>query len=399
MKKLSTLALALLLSFGAFAQEPSADAELMLDNRYEFSVVKDIETTPVRDQNRSGTCWSFSGVGLIESELIRQGKGEYDLSEMWIVRQTYIDKAVKFVRMHGNMEFAAGGSFEDVFSVAKKYGLVPEEAYPGLNYGLDNHDHSELDAVLRAYVDAIVKPARGKKLTTAWLNGLKGILDAYFGPAPEQFTYNGRQYTPESFRDMLGLQLDDYVSISSFTHHPYYTEFVIEVPDNWIGAASWNLPLEEMMAVIDNAIDTGYTIAWGADVSESGFLYRKGYAVVPAEQEETLEGTELSRWVALSPESRMLELLEENGELRVTPEIRQLAYDNYETTDDHGMLITGVATDQRGDTFYRVKNSWTSNGIYDGYFYASRPFVEYKTLNIVVHKDAIPAAIRAKIGL
>lgn len=164
MKKFLTLAFALLLSFGAFAQEPSADAELTLDNRYEFSVVKDIETTPVRDQNRSGTCWSFSGVGLLESELIRQGKGEYDLSEMWIVRQTYIDKAVKFVRMHGNMEFAAGGSFEDVFSVAKKYGLVPEEAYPGLNYGLDNHDHSELDAVLRAYVDAIVKPARGKNL-------------------------------------------------------------------------------------------------------------------------------------------------------------------------------------------------------------------------------------------
>lgn len=378
----------------AVAQEP--EKETTLDNLYQFTVVTEVEATPVSNQNRSGTCWSFAANGMLESELLRLGKGVCNLSEMWVVRQTYIDKAEKYVRLHGNMEFAAGGSFEDVFSVWRKYGMVPEEAYPGLNYGTDGHDHTELDNVLRGYVDGVVK---GRTLTTAWLDGLKGILDAYLGPAPERFTYDGKEYTPRSFADMLGLDMDDYVSITSFTHHPFYTKFALEVPDNWIWAESWNLPMEELMEVIDNAINTGYSVAWGSDVSESGFLYRKGYAVVPARQEENLEGTELARWVALPAESKMLELLEQMGEDKITQQMRQRAYDNYETTDDHGMLITGIARDQRGDTFYKVKNSWDATGVYDGYFYASRPFVEYKTLNIALHKDALPAAVKAKLGI
>ncbi|MCC8034813.1 MAG: aminopeptidase [Rikenellaceae bacterium] len=401
MKRLFLIAAGLVAFAVVYASEPESEKPATLDERYEFTVVSEVAATPVPNQNRSGTCWSFAANAFLESELLRRGKGEYDLSEMWIVRNTYIDKAEKFVRLHGKMEFAGGGAFIDVFNVYDKYGMVPEEAYPGLNYGTLGHDHSELDAVLAAYVNAVVKNP-GKTLTPAWKEGLQGILDAYLGAAPAKFIYNGKEYTPQTFAASLGLDTGDYISLTSFTHHPFYQPFIIEVPDNWAWEMSWNLPLDEFMSVIDHTIESGYSVCWGADVSEKGFLYAKGFAVVAAEDEQSLEGTELSRWVRLPGEQRdikLLEMLEKNGEMKISQEIRQAAFDNFQTTDDHGMLITGIARDQRGNTFYKVKNSWGSDGVYGGYFYASRPFVEYKTINIIVHKDAIPASVRTKLGI
>ncbi|MCD7969285.1 MAG: aminopeptidase [Alistipes sp.] len=401
MKKLLFAAAALSLSFAALASEPQAEKPKSLDERYEFTIVNEVAATPVPNQNRSGTCWSFAGNAFLECELLRLGKGEYDLSEMWIVRNTYIDKAEKYVRLHGKMEFSAGGAFFDVFNVYEKYGMVPEEAYPGLNYGAAGHDHGELDTVLEAYVSAIVN-GRSRPLSTAWMRGYVAILDAYLGPAPETFTYNGKQYTPKTFAESLGLDLDNYVSVTSFTHHPFYKQFVIEIPDNWAWESSWNLPLDEFMAVIDHSLESGYSVCWGSDVSEPGFLYSNGLAIVPAGEEASLAGTEMSRWVRLPAQQRdekIIERLDAVGEMKVTQQARQTAFDNYETTDDHGMLFTGIARDQRGDIFYKVKNSWGTDGKYGGYFYASRPFVEYKTINIIVHKDAIPQDIRAKLPL
>lgn len=387
-----TVLLMVVSCLGAWAQDKNGEPKL--EDRYEFAIVTEVGVTPVGDQSRSGTCWSFSANAFIESELLRLGKGEYNLSEMWIVRNTYIDKAEKYVRMHGNINFSAGGAFHDVFNVYRKYGMMPEEAYEGLNYGTTNHNHSELDAVLKGYLNAVIS---GRKLTTAWMEGYVGILNAYLGVPPETFKYNGKEYTPETFAESLGLNMDDYVSLTSYTHHPFYTQFILEIPDNWAWGSSWNIPLNEFMTTIDNALNTGYSVCWGSDVSEKGFQYGKGFAVVPAEQEQTLEGTELSRWVKLSEDSKMMELLEKSGEMRITQDARQLAFDNYETTDDHGMLITGIAKDQRGDKFYKVKNSWGTNQKYKGYFYASAPFVAYKTMNIIVHKDALPKEVAKKL--
>lgn len=395
-KVLITLSLLVAVSMAGAQEAPKQPV-----NPYEFTIVKEVATTPVKDQSASGTCWSFAGNGFLEDELLRAGKGEYDLSEMWIVRNAYIDKAVKYVRFHGNCHFGGGGATHDVTNMSKKYGIVPEEAYAGLNYGSDKHRHAELDAVLLAYLDAVVKNPN-KKLTSAWLPGYVAILDAYLGEAPEEFTYQGKTYTPMTFAQSLGLNMDDYVSVTSFSHHPYYTEFAVEVPDNWMNDLSYNIPLDEFVALFDQAIEGGYSIAWSSDVSEPGFQYRKGFAIVPSDVAEGAGGTELSKWVALSPQekqARLLTMTEPAKEMDITPEMRQEAYDNYETTDDHGMVITGIATDQLGNRFYKVKNSWNTNQLYDGYFYASKPFVAYKTMSIMVHKDALPKELRKKLGI
>ena len=373
------------------------------DEGYKFTIVKEVPTNSVKDQSRSGTCWSFSGISFLEDELLRTGKGEYDLSEMWIVRHVYMDKAEKYVRMHGSINFAAGGAFHDVFNVIRKYGMVPEEVYGGLQYGLSNHDHSELDEILTSYVKAVVEN-KGRKLTSAWKAGFNAILDVYFGPLPQgNFTYKGKSYDPKSFGQSLGLNMDDYINITSYTHHPFYTSFILEIPDNWAWGSVVNVPMDEMMGTIDNAINNNYSVCWGADVSEKGFSYMKGIAVVPEDDVKNLEGTEQSRWVAMTERERMAALYKFDKpvqEKQITQQMRQDAFDNYETTDDHGMVITGIAKDQRGEKFYKVKNSWGTGGqIYDGYFYASYPFVAYKTMNVVVHKNAIPAALKSKLGI
>lgn len=365
-----------------------------------FRDIKVIPHTSVKDQNKSGTCWCFSGTSFIEDEILRQGGDSLDLSEMFTVRQCYLDKAIRYIRLYGQTNFAAGGSALDVPYVWKRYGAMPEEVYSGLQYGEEKHVHGELDAALKAYLDAI-KANPNKKLSTAWLKGVEGILDAYLGEVPETFTYRGKTYTPRSYAESLPVNIDDYVSITSFTHHPFYGEFAVEVPDNWIWEKSLNLPMEEMKAVVDNAIEKGYPVVWAADVSEGGFKWKDGYAVMPKEKKEAdLEGTELSRWVTLSDKERQesrFDFTSPVPEMEITQEIRQQMFDNQETTDDHGMEIVGTATDRNGTRYYKVKNSWDTNQVYGGYFYVSEPYFYAKTINILVHKDAIPKDISKKI--
>ncbi len=361
-----------------------------------FQTVKANPITPVRNQASSSTCWCFSGLAMIESELLRTGKGEYDLSAMYIVHKNYRDKAAKYVRMHGENTFSPGGSFADVLEGMRLYGIVPTTAMPGLNYGTPLHKHSEMDNILSAYVGAVIKNSN-KQLTPAWMGGFVGTLDSYLGQCPEKFTYNGKEYTPQSFMQMLGIDPADYVSVCSFTHVPFYTQHIIEVPDNWRWAPSWNLPLEEMMQVMYNAIDKGYTIAWGSDVSEAGFT-RQGIARVPDTEAKAAAGSDQARWVGSAAQDKP-EAAAPAREKTITQQMRQQEYDNYMTTDDHGMLIYGTAKDQDGTPYFMVKNSWGTENTYKGTWYASDAFVRFKTLNIVVHKDAIPAAIAKKLGL
>ncbi len=396
MRKWITCSMVLFASFSAmYGQEGEKE------DGYRFTPVKEVKITPVKNQNRTGTCWSFSGVGLIEAELLRTGKGEYNLSEMFIANHSYKDKADKFVRLHGKLNFAQGGSFADVMYVFKHYGAVPGELYKGLEYGQDNHVHGELAEIATAYVNAVIKN-RDRKLSTAWKKGFDGVIDTYLGKLPETFTYQGKQYTPKSFGESLGLNFDDYVSLTSYTHHPFYSQFPLEIEDNWRWAPSYNLPINELMEVFDHAINNGYAIAWGSDVSEKGFT-RNGIAVAADIEALESSGSDQARWVGLSQmekDAEIKKLVEKPcKEIEVTQELRQQAYDNYQTTDDHGMLIYGIAKDQTGKKFYMVKNSWGTESKYKGIWYASEAFVAYKTMNIVLHKDALPKTIQSKLGI
>ena len=376
-----------IVSSAAFAQEAP---------EYEFTTVKENPVTSVKNQNRSGKCWCYSALSFIESEILRTKGIETDLSEMFVVGKSYHDRAVKYVRLDGHLNFAAGSSFGDVLHVIDDYGIVPQQVYSGFNYGTPMPEQNELDAVLKGYVDGARKNPNGK-LTTAWVNGFDGILDAYFGEVPATFTVDGVEYTPESYRDFLGINYDDYVNITSFTHHPFYEQFIIEVCDNWRWDSAYNLPMDEMMEVMFNAIDKGYTIAWGSDVSETGFT-RNGLAVALEEAKRT-SGSDQERWVgkADAPKEEVKAALPQ--EVTVTQELRQEGYDRKTTTDDHGMHIYGLAKDQNGTNYFMVKNSWGETGKYKGIWYASETFVKYKTLNIVVHKDALPKHIAKKLGI
>ena len=361
-----------------------------------FTTVKANPITSVKNQHRSSTCWSFSSMAFFESELLRMGKGEYDLSEMFVVHHTMVDRAERAVRLHGDVSFAPGGSFNDAVYCLSHYGMVPQTVMPGIMYGDTLPVHTELDAVAGAYVKALTRGTL-KQLTPVWRQGLSAIYDTYLGVCPETFDYNGRQYTPRSFADMLGLSADDYVSVTSYTHHPFYEKFVLEIPDNWRLGESYNVPLDELIAIIDHAIEQGYTVAWGADVSEIGFT-RNGIGVLPdADRGAELTGSDMARWTGLSKDDKKKELTQKPlPEMEVTQAMRQTAYDNWTTTDDHGMLIYGIATDQNGKEYYMVKNSWGTNNKYQGTWYISKAFAAYKTMNILVHKDAVPKAIAKK---
>ena len=370
---------------------------------YVFEDEISLAATPVKDQYRSGTCWSFSGLSFLESEMIRLGKPEVDLSEMFVVWHTYSEKAEKHVRVHGNLNFSAGGAFHDVTNMIREYGIVPESVYDGLNYGEEKHVHGEMDNVLKDHVDAVVKNGN-RKLSTVWHEAIEGTLNSYLGELPQKFEYEGKQYTPQSFAsDYVGLNMDDYVEITSYTHHPFYEKFILEVPDNWSWDQVYNVPLEELENIIDYSLKNGMTVAWAADVSEKGFATsNKGVAVLPAAPEENMDDAEIAKWEALPQKDKEKELYKLDNpvpELVVTQEMRQRAFDDYETTDDHGMHIIGTAKDQEGHTFYKVKNSWGDYNKYDGYFYASKPYVNYKTMCIMVHKDGIPQSIREKLKL
>ena len=401
MNKLSLILCAAFVPSAAMASAAEKE-EAQQDTAFVFTDVKVNPTTSVKDQHMSGTCWSFSGLSFLEDELLKNGKGEYDLSEMFVVRQCYIDKAINFVRYYGKTNFGEGGGLLDIPYVYNKYGMVPESAYNGLQYGEEKHNHGELAAVLTAYLNEIVKNPNDK-LSTAWLNGYIGILDAYLGKAPETFEYNGKTYTPKSFAQELGLDMNDYLPVTSFSHHDFYKPFVLEVPDNWDHGLYYNVPMEEMQQIVDNAIEKGYTVLWAADVSEKGFKWYDGVALMPkVDRNKAKEGTELSRWVKLKDSEKEDEMYDFKGpveEIEVTQESRQQGFDNYETTDDHGMVIVGTAVDQKGNKYYKVKNSWDSEQVYDGYFYISMPYFLAKTMSIMVNKDAVPSEILGKLNM
>lgn len=379
---------AIMLSLSAVAQEVKQD-------KPEFTVVKQAPVTSVKNQYRSGTCWCFSALSFVESEIIRQKGMEVDLSEMFVVNHAYFDRAVKYIRLDGKLGFSAGSSFGDVFEVIKSYGIVPQDVYSGMNYGTELPVQSELDAVLEGFVKALATNPN-RKLTTAWKPAFQGILDAYLGEIPLTFKSEDKVFNPLTYRDYLGINPDDYVNLTSFTHHPFYEPFIIEVCDNWRWGSAYNLPIDEFMEVMYNAVDNGYTIAWGADVSEKGFT-RNGLATVPDYEQKVTAGSDQERWVGKSEAGKEEEKSSE--EKVITQEMRQIAYDNKETTDDHGMHIYGLAKDQNGNNFFIVKNSWGKAGDYEGIWYASDAYVRYKTLNIVVHKDALPKSIKKKLGI
>ena len=392
--------LLLIAAFAASTMAVSAQKDTTAVDTFRFTTIKENKITPVKNQASSGTCWSFSALGFFEAELLRMGKPSVDLSEMFVVHQSYADKADKFVRMNGTINFAGGGSFYDVMYTLKNYGIVPESEMSGLNYGEEKHRHGELDALTEAYVKTLVKNPN-KKLSTAWKKGFTGILDAYLGERPKEFVANGKKYTPVTYAQSLGLNMDDYVSLTSFTHHPFYSKFVIEIPDNWRWEESYNLPLDEFAKVFDYAIDNGFTIAWGSDVSEKGFT-RNGVAVNPEVKKENLPGSDQAKWLNISQKEMEEQIYKVKGpqpEVNVTQEIRQRDFDNYQTTDDHGMVIYGTAKDQNGTKYYLVKNSWGTDNKYKGIWYASDSFVKHKTINIVVHKNAIPKEILKKLEI
>lgn len=398
MKKLALILLAIFATTVIFAQEETTEKK----EGYDFETVKEVKVSTVKNQNRSGTCWSFSTLSFIEAEILRNGGEEVDLSEMFVVRHVYSDKAKRHVRMHGHFNFGGGGALNDPFDMMKKYGLVPEEAYSGLEYGESNHVHGELDLVLSEYVEAVIEN-KNRKLSSAWHKGFNGILDAYLGETPESFDYNGKTYTPQSFaKEVVKLNPDDYVYLTSFTHHPFYEKFIVEVPDNWSWNEFYNIQLDELIAVMDNAINNDFSIGWASDVSEKGFSWRNGLAIVPETDAEELAGSEKEKWEKMTDKerrSKMFSFDEPVPEKNITQEMRQEAFDNYQTTDDHGMHIVGIAKDQNGSEYYKVKNSWDDKNVYDGYFYVSKPFVRFKTMSIVVHKDALPKDIKKKLNL
>jgi len=369
---------------------------------FEFTDVINVKNTSVKNQYRSGTCWSFSGVAFVEAELLRMTGKEYDLSEMFFVNHTYSDRATKYVRMNGQLNFGGGAEVTDVFRVIKLYGLVPETAYPGLEYGEPKHTHGELDILLKSYVGAVIKN-KNKKLTPVWHDGFDKILSTYLGELPENFEYDGIDYTPMSFVESTGFKVDDYIEMTSYSHRPYYEQFIMEIPDNWLWSSIYNVQLDEMMNTIDNALENGYTVNWGADVSDKGFAWKKGVAIIPAEEKPDLSGTEKEKWESLTTKEKKKAMYAFEGPVEekvITPELRQEYYDNYMVTDDHGMLIVGTAVDQEGNKFYKIKNSWGTEGhIYGGYFYASKAFVQLQTIGIAVHKDAVPKKISKKLGL
>lgn len=399
MKKMLTLLVALCFTMAAWAQTPEAEAP----KGYQFTDLKVIETTPVKNQNRSGTCWCYSTMTFLEAEILRAGGEAVHLSEMFAVRHAYMKKAEMYVRMHGHLNFAEGGAAHDVTEVIKEYGIVPNEVYTGMNYGTELADFHEITPVMTAYLDAVIKAGDTSRrpLTTAWKRGFNAILDEYFGELPETFEWKGKEYTPKSFAESLPIDMDDYIDLSSFTHHPFYEQFVLEVPDNWMWGQVYNLPMEEMMRVVDHALENGYTLAWGTDVSEKGFSRTKAIGVIPETDPKSMSGTEAERWGSLTAKEREAALYsfeQPSKEREITQEMRQEAFDNYETTDDHGMVIVGTAKDQNGTIYYKVQNSWDTVKPYDGFWYFSKPFVAYKTTDLMVNKKALPKDIAKKLG-
>ena len=384
MKRLALLAGAMVFATSIFAQEK------VTLGAYELTPIAENKATSVKDQNRSSTCWCFCTIGMIESDIIKMGKGTYDLSEMWIVRNNYYDKIVRYVRMHGKQNLSGGGAQADVVNTAGKYGLVPESVYTGNAYGADGHVHGELDRILYNFANSVIKNSN-KGLSTAWKNALNGILDAYFGVRPETFTYEGKEYTPKSFAAAIGFNADDYIYMTSFSHHPYNTFFALEVPDNWNNSLLYNVPFELYQEMMQEVIKNGYSISWAADLSK-GFKHNKGLALYPDVDVKSMDNSERARWGQMSNEEKKDIYNYETvvKEKIVTAEEHQNMFDTYDTTDDHGMLLTSLYKDQNGTIYFKTKNSWNvDNSAAKGWLYTSAPYIRAKTTSIMFNKKAL----------
>ncbi len=390
------------LSFGQFGySEPTKNAE---DSDYKFTKVAHLETTPVQSQGNTGTCWSFSALSFFESELIRMGSKNPDiLSEMFIVRKAYESKIDKYIRMDGKINFSEGGAFHDIPYVIRRYGIVPEEIYKGLNYGSDEHNHSELFAVLNGAVQGVLesmKSLRGAEMSTSWKTATNSILDAYLGKDITEFDYKGKKYTPKSYAKSIGLNMDDYVSLTSFTNHEEWQKCMLEIPDNWAWGESYNVPLDELYKACEYALKNGYTLAWGADVSEKGFSFKNGLGIVP-EDMSTIQvaGKDNKNFSDGGADRKSDAFKSPVKEVTVTPEMRQAGYDGKTTTDDHGMHIVGLYKDQNGTNYFLVKNSWGTSNYPKGYLYVSENYFKLKTINIYLHKNGVSDAMKKKLNM
>ena len=401
MRKFLTIALLAMIALGAQAAKKKAAAKP--SNKPVFTTIKSNPITSMKDQNRSGTCWDYSTLSYFESEVLKATGKTVDLCESFVANKTYMERAIQVVRFHGDCQFAQGGSAEDVLHTLKTHGICPEDAmpFPGSLYGDSLNNFNEFFSILEPYVAAVAKSS-AKKISNQWKVGFQGILDAYLGKCPEEFTYEGKKYTPKSFMQSLGLNLDDYVSITSYTHHPFYTGFAVEVQDNWRFPLSYNVPMDEMMRIIDNAINEGYTVAWGGDVSEDGFT-RQGLAyAIDTKATESLAGSDMAKWLKMTADKKK-SLIDSLGckvpEVVPTQEMRQERFDNWQLTDDHGMQIYGLAKDQNGKEYYMVKNSWGETGDFKGTWYMTKAFIAANTMDYLINKKAIPADIRKKLGI
>jgi bleomycin hydrolase len=364
----------------AFLVPTTLDAQ----GEFQFEVDAQVETTPVQNQARTGTCWSFASSSFLETELIRMGRDPVDISEMFFVRMNYPQKVQNYLRYHGSAGLGQGSLAGDVMRAVRLYGIVPEGVYPGHEYGGEGHDHSELHRVLKASADALLE---SRALSTVWQDAVGGILDAYLGDIPEEFTWQGRQYTPRTFADHLGIDPNDYVELTSFTHQPFDTWFALEIPDNWARNPSYNVPLDEMMSAVDRALENGYSVDWDGDVSERSFCHANGVAVLPAVPYETRD-----------QESRGNICTVPEPEADVTQAVRQAWFDDHTSTDDHLMHLVGIAHDQNGTKYYLTKNSWGETGALEGYLYMSEAYVRAKTISITVHRDALTRELRQRVA-
>jgi bleomycin hydrolase len=366
-------ALTLIISF-AIAGDPNDTIP------YQFKSEIEIAHTPVKSQDSTGTCWSFSAISFLESELVRLKKGKYDLSEMFIVRHVYPLKAQNYIRLHGYTRFDQGGLSHDVMEAVRTRGLVPENVYSGIRQGENQHDHREFIKAMQGLLDGVLK--KPKKLSSAWPTALEGVLNAYLGTPPEQFTFDGKNYSPKTFAESLNLPMEKYIELTSFTHHPFYQQMQLEVPDNWCSNAEYyNLPIDELEKVVDHSLKRGYSIIWGGDVSEDSYASNEvGFSILPVNEADF-------------PPDKPVE------EREITQDMRQETFDNHTTTDDHAVHIIGMVRDQRGHAFYKIKDSWFSRGVTAGYLYYSKPFLRLKTTAIMVNRDALPKEIAEKLDL
>ena len=399
MKKTIVLALLAVCTLGAHAEKKDS----VNPNKPVFTVIKKNPITSIKDQNRSGTCWDYSTLSYFESEILKATGKTYDLCESFVANKTYMDRAIQVVRLHGDCQFSEGGSTYDPLYCLEHYGICPEKAmpFPGSLYGDSLNNFGEFFSVMTPYVQSVAKSSL-KKISSQWKVGLQGILDAYLGKCPEQFTYEGKTYTPKTFAASLGLDWNNYVSFTSFSHHPFWTQFAVEVQDNWRNPLTWNVPIDDLQKILDNAIMNGYTIAWGGDVSEEGFT-RKGLAYnVDEKKLENMKGSDMARWLKLTP-AKKKNIVDSLGvnvpEVVPTQKQRQERFDDWELTDDHGMLIFGIAKDQNGKEYYMVKNSWGKSGDYDGIWYMTKNFIIANTMDFMVNKNAVPKDIRKKCNI